>query len=206
MSRITGSVCRICRRERTKLYLKGEKCFTAKCPVSRRSYPPGIHGPESRAQLTEYGKQLREKQRAKNIYGIGERQFALYYKRATREPVTGEALLRFLEMRLDNAVFKAGFAQSRAQARQFVNHGNVIVNGKSITIPSYQLKVGDVFTLTQKLHKNPAIIRMQERTYTPPKWLKTDPKQCKGEVGSKPEKEELAQEIDATMIVEFYSK
>src|SRR5215213_6101400 len=147
MARYTGPVCRLCRRERMKLFLKGAKCDTMKCPIERRPYPPGIHG-RGRIRESEYLLQLREKQKARRIYGLLEKQFRnLYGKAASEKGITGENLLRMLELRLDNLVYRAGFASSRNQSRQFVRHGHVAVNGKRVTIPAYTLRKGDVVTL-----------------------------------------------------------
>ena len=151
MARYTGPVCRLCRRERMKLYLKGTKCDSMKCPIERRPYPPGDHGRSRRQQGSEYLTQLREKQKARRIYGLMEKQFSNLYREANRQSgVTGENLLRLLETRLDNVAFRAGWGSSRAQARQFVRHGHVQVNGRRVTIPSYQVRKGDVVSLSPK--------------------------------------------------------
>src|SRR3954452_18993338 len=153
MARYTGAVCRLCRRERMKLFLKGPKCDTMKCPVERRPYPPGQHG-RGRIRESEYLLQLREKQKAKRIYGLLEKQFRNVYAVANSEKgITGENLLRMLELRLDNVVYRTAFARSRNQSRQFVRHGHVLVNGKRVTIPSYQLKKGDVMQMSPKAQK-----------------------------------------------------
>src|SRR5690349_3325004 len=150
MARYTGPVCRLCRRERMKLFLKGTKCDTMKCPIERRPYPPGEHG-RGRIRESEYLLQLREKQKARRIYGVLEKQFRNLYEEATRQPgITGENLLRMLELRLDNVVYRAGWGSSRAQARQFVRHGHVNVNGRRVTIPSYQLRQGDTVEIREK--------------------------------------------------------
>ena len=150
MARYTGPVCRLCRRERMKLFLKGTKCETMRCPIERRPYPPGMHG-RGRVRDSEYLLQLREKQKARRIYGLLEKQFRALYDKATKQPgITGENLMRMLELRLDNVVFRAGFASSRNQARQFVRHGHVNVNGKRVTIPSYTLRKGDVVTVRRQ--------------------------------------------------------
>src|ERR1700722_6656496 len=151
MARYTGPVCRLCRREKMKLFLKGPKCDSMKCPIERRPYPPGEHGRDRMRQGSEYLTQLREKQKARRIYGVLEKQFHNLYEEANRQSgITGEVLLRYLELRLDNAAFRAGWGASRAQARQFVRHGHVLVNGKRVTIPSYRLRKGDVVTLAPK--------------------------------------------------------
>jgi small subunit ribosomal protein S4 len=151
MARYTGPVCRLCRREKMKLFLKGPKCDSMKCPIERRPYPPGVHGRDGHMRTKEYELQLREKQKAKRIYGLLEKQFRNLYDEANRvHGVTGENLLRFLELRLDNVVFRAGWGASRSQARQFVRHGHVLVDGKRVTIPSFRLRKGQTVTLKEK--------------------------------------------------------
>src|SRR5947199_5403768 len=175
MARYTGAVCRLCRRERMKLFLKGTKCETMRCPIERRPYPPGQHG-RGRVRDSEYLLQLREKQKARRIYGLLEKQFKLIYNRASRQDgITGENLLRLLELRIDNAVFRAGFASSRNQARQFVRHGHVSVNGKRVTIPSYTVRRGDVVTLRDKARKM-IVIRHNIDTLdrAVPQWLEAN--------------------------------
>ena len=151
MARYTGPVCRLCRREKMKLFLKGPKCDSMKCPIERRPYPPGVHGRDGHMRTKEYELQLREKQKARRVYGLLEKQFRNLYEEANRaDGVTGEVLLRYLELRLDNVAYRAGWGASRAQARQFVRHGHVLVNGKRVTIPSYRVRKGDVVTLKDK--------------------------------------------------------
>src|ERR1044071_8151718 len=159
MARYIGPVCRLCRREGMKLFLKGERCYTEKCAIEKRNMPPGQHGRLRKAKMVGYGVQLREKQKVKRIYGVLEDQFRRYFEQAerTRGGITGETLLQLLERRLDNAVYRMGLATSRAQARQLVKHGHFLVNGKKVDIPSYQLRQGDVVTLRQASEKNPAI-------------------------------------------------
>src|SRR3954469_25903393 len=172
MARYTGPVCRLCRRERMKLFLKGTKCETMRCPIERRPYPPGQHG-RGRVRDSEYLLQLREKQKARRIYGLLEKQFKLTYNKANKQPgITGENLLRLLELRLDNAVFRAGFSSSRNQSRQFVRHGHVTVNGKRVTIPSYGLRRGDVIKLRSKA-QNMIVVRHNLDTIdrAVPMWL-----------------------------------
>src|SRR6266850_8381521 len=175
MARYTGPVCRLCRRERMKLFLKGTKCDTMKCPIERRPYPPGEHGRTRRQTTSEYLTQLREKQKARRIYGLVEKQFANLYAEASRQQgVTGENLLRLLETRLDNVAFRAGWGSSRAQSRQFVRHGHVAVNGKRVTIPSYTLRKGDVITLRDKA-RSMIVVRHNIDTLDrqTPSWLET---------------------------------
>ena len=195
-----NAVCRKCRREGMKLFLKGEKCFSSKCPFTRRPYPPGARGQVKSIKLSDYGKQLREKQKAKRIYGLNERQFRRYFlQSAKHKEATGEVLLQLLERRLDNLVYRLGFASSRRNARQMVSHGLFLVNNKKVDIPSYQVKVKDVIEPKKKegieLHKREI-----------PSWLKLDKKKLQGEVIKIPEKEDLPQEIDQSLIVEFYSR
>src|ERR1700739_5130782 len=175
MARYTGLVCRLCRREKMKLFLKGPKCDSMKCPIERRPYPPGEHGRDRMRQGSEYLAQLREKQKARRIYGILERQFRNMYAEASRQPgITGENLLRLLELRLDNVVFRAGWGASRAQARQFVRHGHVLVNGKRVTIPSYRVRKGDTVALKDKA-RGMIVVRHNLDTLDRlvPPWLET---------------------------------
>lgn len=194
--------CAKCRREREKLFLKGERCFTAKCAVEKRKYPPGQHG-DSKARLTEYGKRLREKQKAKAIYGLTERQFRAYFEKAAKVVgVTGEKLLEMLERRLDNVVFRIGFAPSRQGGRQAVRHGRVLVNGKKVNIPSYQVRVNDVITV-----KPTMLQAAQERLkdYTQPSWLSLA-EESQGKVLSLPTRDDTEKIIQESLIVEYYSK
>src|SRR5947199_1373191 len=175
MARYTGAVCRLCRRERMKLFLKGTKCETMRCPIERRPYPPGQHG-RGRVRDSEYLLQLREKQKARRIYGLLEKQFKLIYNKANRaDGITGENLLRLLELRIDNVVFRTGFASSRNQARQLVRHGHVSVNGQRVTIPSYTLRKGDVVQLPDKA-KRMIVVRFNIDTIdrAVPQWLEAD--------------------------------
>ena len=209
MGRNTEPKCKQCRREGEKLYLKGEKCLGPKCPVTRRAFPPGQHGPTSRTKLTPFGVQLREKQKAKRIYGLMERQFEGYFaKAAGRMGDTGVFLKQFLEMRLDNVAFRLGFAKSRAQARQLVTHGLFTVNGKNVNIPSYQLRAGDLVAIKgNKVHKG-AFKELKERLakHQTPAWLSMDVSSATGKVLNRPTAEELEQSFDAKLIVEFYSR
>jgi small subunit ribosomal protein S4 len=203
MARYIGPVCRLCRREGQKLYLKGEKCFSEKCPVARRPYAPGQHGQASR-KLSEYGLQLREKQKAKRIYGVLEAQFANYFEKADRIPgVTGENLLRLLEMRLDNVVYRLGYGRSRTEARQVVRHNHILVNGKKVNIPSYQVKIGDVIEIKEK---SKGLQRFKDITDTTasriiPEWLEADIDNLKGKVVALPERDQIDIDIQETLIV-----
>ena len=208
MARYTGPVCRLCRRERMKLYLKGTKCDSMKCPIERRPYPPGDHGRSRRQQGSEYLTQLREKQKARRIYGLMEKQFSNLYKEANRQSgVTGENLLRLLETRLDNVAFRAGWGSSRAQARQFVRHGHVKVNGKRVTIPSYQVRKGDVVSLSDKARGFIAVrsnIDTLDRQ-TPP-WLEVGDGQQQVTVRDLPLRSHIDVPVREQLIVELYSK
>ena len=208
MARYTGPVCRLCRRERMKLYLKGTKCDSMKCPIERRPYPPGDHGRSRRQQGSEYLTQLREKQKARRIYGLMEKQFSNLYKEATRQQgVTGENLLRLLETRLDNVSFRAGWGSSRSQARQFVRHGHVKVNGKRVTIPSYQVRKGDVVSLSDKARGFIAVrsnIDTLDRQ-TPP-WLEVGDGQQQVTVRDLPLRAHIDVPVREQLIVELYSK
>src|SRR6476646_7570835 len=207
MARYTGPVCRLCRRERMKLYLKGAKCDSMKCPIERRPYPPGDHGRARMRQGSEYLIQLREKQKCRRIYGLMEKQFRNLYVEANRQSgVTGENLLRMLEQRLDNVVFRAGWGASRAQARQFVRHGHVNVNGRRVTIPSYQARKGDVVELRDKA-QNMIVIRHNIDTLdrlTPP-WLEKDG-DFNATVRELPLREHIDVPVRESLIVELYSK
>lgn len=208
MARYTGARCRLCRREGIKLYLKGDRCYTSKCAIERRNYPPGQHG-QVRRKLSEYGLQLREKQKARRYYGVLERQFRNYYHMAARQPgITGENLLRILERRLDNVVYRLGLATSRAEARQLVRHGHFQVNGRKTDIPSYLVKVGDEITVREKSKESPRIKELIERAAekTPPPWLEYDADQVKGRVVGFPTRDQIDVPVEEKMIVELYSK
>ncbi len=215
MARYTGPVCRLCRRERTKLFLKGERCYSLKCPVSEavtdrhsRAYPPGEHGRDRMRQGSEYLTQLREKQKARRIYGILERQFRNLYEEANRAPgITGENLLRMLELRLDNVVFRAGWGASRAQSRQFVRHGHVLVNGKRVTIPSYRVRKGDTVTLKTSSREMFYVRRNMDTLdrQTPP-WLETGAAGFAVQVLNPPLREHIDEPVQEQLIVELYSK
>jgi small subunit ribosomal protein S4 len=207
MARYTEGVCRLCRRERMKLFLKGPKCDTMKCPIERKPYPPGEHG-RGRIRESEYMLQLREKQKARRIYGVLERQFRNLYAEANRQAgITGENLLRMLELRLDNVVYRANFAASRNQARQFVRHGHVLVNGKRVTIPSYQVRRGDVVEIGPKA-KNFIVIRHNTDTIdrAVPMWLEVSTGELKATVRDLPLREQIDVPVREQLIVELYSK
>lgn len=208
MARYTESVCRICRREGQKLFLKGDRCYSDKCAVSRRSYAPGQHG-QSRRKLSEYGTQLREKQKVRRAYGILEGQFAHYFEMANKkEGVTGENLLSIIESRLDNVVYKLGLAVSRPEARQLVSHAHFTVNGKKVNIPSYLVKPGDVIAVKETSRKSPkfeAILASTESRIVP-KWLDMNRDTLEGRVVALAEREDIDMPIEEHMIVEYYSK
>lgn len=207
MARYTEAVCRQCRREGIKLFLKGARCFTDKCAIERRNYSPGQHG-LNRVKPTPFGIQLREKQKAKRIYGVLERQFRNYFARAEREKgITGENLFRLLERRLDNVVFRLGFAASRREARQMVNHGHFQVNGRKVSIPSYIVKAGDVVRLspTSELGERVAENLNAGRGQVPP-WLETAPEEKRGVVRGLPLREDIQIPVKEQLIVELFSK
>jgi small subunit ribosomal protein S4 len=215
VARYTGPVCRLCRRERTKLFLKGERCYSLKCPVSEavtdrhsRAYPPGEHGRDRMRQGSEYLAQLREKQKARRIYGLFERQFRNLYEEANRQPgITGENLLRMLELRLDNVVFRAGWGASRAQARQFVRHGHVLVNGKRVTIPSRRVDKGDTVVLKPQ-SRDIFFVRRNMDTLERqlPPWLETSEGGFAVQVLNPPLREHIDEPLQEQLIVELYSK
>jgi len=208
MARYIDSVCKLCRREGEKLYLKGSKCNTDKCPLEKKPYPPGERG-RARIRETNYLIQLREKQKVKRIYGVLEKQFKNYFKRALRmKGITGKNLLVFLETRLDNIVYLLGFAESRPQARQLVNHGHISVNGKKIKIPSYQVKAGQEIEVVKKSKKMKVVAQSiaQSSEKEIPGWLQVDHKELKGKVVSLPEREDMDQSIKEQIIVELYSR
>ena len=201
-----GKKCRQCRREGLKLFLKGEKCLTEKCPVERRSYPPGEHG-RGRIKQSEYLLQLREKQKARRYYGILEDQFRGYYDKASRQSgITGEALLRMLEVRLDNVVYRLGFAASRAQARQLIRHGHFHVNGRRVNIPSYQVRVGDVISMKPGSGAETVIRDATDLTASVAPWLQADHDNLTGKVLKLPERDEIDAPVQEQLIVELYSK
>lgn len=208
MAKYTDSACRICRREGIKLFLKGQRCYTEKCAIDRRQYAPGQHG-QQRSKLSDYGAKLREKQKVKRLYGLLESQFRTYFARASKSKgITGEELLLQLERRLDNMVYRMGFCTSRAEARQLVLHGHFRVNDKKVTIPSYQVALGDRISLKEKTRQNPHILEAFEEIERRglPTWLELDKKSFIGTVKTLPTREELTLPMQEQMIVEFYSK
>ena len=209
MARNLDPKCRQCRREGEKLFLKGEKCFTDKCAIERRSYAPGQHGQKSGARLSDYGTHLREKQKIRRIYGLLEGQFRKVYKEADRRKgVTGENLLQLLESRLDAVVHRMGFAASRAESRQVVRHNGVLVNGRRVNIPSYQVRPGDVIEVAEHAKKHlrvkAALEAAESRGF--PDWIEVDVKGVKGTFKARPERSELPQSINENLVVELYSK
>ncbi|HXH07138.1 MAG TPA: 30S ribosomal protein S4 [Vicinamibacterales bacterium] len=209
MARYIGPVCRLCRREGMKLFLKGERCYTEKCAIERRNLPPGQHGKIRRAKLAGYGLQLREKQKVKRIYGVLENQFRRYFETAERtRGITGETLLQLLERRLDNVVYRLGFATSRAQARQLVRHGHFLVNGRKVDIPSYSVRVGDVVSVRPGSAQSPVIQHAIEEVKGRgiPEWLSLDPARLEGRVVSLPTRDQINLPVQEQLIVELYSK
>ncbi|MFL6437213.1 MAG: 30S ribosomal protein S4 [Terriglobales bacterium] len=209
MARYKGPVCRLCRREGMKLFLKGTKCFTDKCPVEKRNFAPGQHGKDRKAKIVGYGLQLREKQKAKRIYFTLEKQFRNYFEKAARaKGVTGEKLLQQLERRLDNVVYRLGFAISRRQARQLVRHGHVAVNGRKVNIPSYQVTAGEEIAVRDKSKKMMVLETSKEFTSHQPAvtWLEVDRDNYKGRVTSLPKREDINLPVNEQLIVELYSK
>lgn len=210
MARYIGPVCRQCRREGTKLYLKGERCHSEKCAIEKRNFPPGQHGKDRKPKIIGYGLQLREKQKTRRVYGLLEKQFRNLFEKAARLPgITGEVLLQMLERRLDNVIYRMGFGTSRAQARQIVRHGHVAVNGRKVNIPSFQVRPNDVVEIREKSKQNPTVLAARDATaHQPtPGWLEVDRDLLKGRVLGPPKREELVQiQINEQQIVELYSK
>ena len=209
MARYRGSVCRICRRENLKLFLKGDRCYSDKCAFDRRGYAPGEHGQRRRGKTSDYGIQLREKQKVKRMYGLSEKQFHIFFDRADRQKgITGTNLLVELERRFDNVVYRLGFVDSRTQGRHFVRHSHFMVNGKKVNIPSYMLKVGDVIELREKSKKiqaiNDSLSAVVRRGI--PQWLDLDKENMKGAVKALPVREDITMPIQEQLIVELYSK
>jgi len=208
VARYIESTCRLCRRENLKLMLKGDRCFSDKCALERRPYPPGQHG-QARKKITDYGIQLREKQKVKRIYGMMERQFRVFYARAAAmKGNTGENLLVMLERRMDNMIFRMGFAATRSESRQLVRHGHIRVNGKKVTIPSMLIKAGDVVTLRERSKKNPKLaanLESAERRGCPG-WLEVNREQMMATVKAYPARDEITMPIQEQLIVELYSK
>ncbi len=208
MARYTGPVCRLCRREGVKLYLKGERCLSPKCAIDRRPTPPGQHG-QGRRRTSEFGLQLREKQKARRFYGVLEKQFEAYYEDAARRPgITGETLLQTLETRLDNVVYRLGFAASRKEARQLVRHNHFTVNGRRVNIPSYQVKVNDVIAIRESSQGVERIKELLEaaESHTVSPWLSLDLAKFSGTVLRLPTREEIDAPVAEQMIVEHYSR
>lgn len=208
MARYTGPVCRICRRENQKLFLKGERCLTEKCAFERRSYPPGQHG-HGRIKFSEYALQLREKQKLKRLYGLAEKQFRAYFERAERmKGVTGNNLLSLLERRLDNVAYRIGLGTSRTQARMVVRHGHVLVNGKRVDVPSFIVKKGDTVTLSEKSQKVTTILASLEsaKNREAPQWLDMDRAAFKTTVKDLPARDDVTIPVEERMVVELYSK
>lgn len=208
MARNLDAKCRQCRREGEKLFLKGEKCFTDKCSIERRSYAPGQHG-QKQGRLSDYGGQLREKQKIRRIYGVLERQFRTHYEEADRKKgITGENLLQLLESRLDTVSYRMGFGASRSEARQIVRHNGILVNGKRVNIPSYAVRVGDVVEVAEKvkshLRVKAAAEAAEQRGF--PEWIEVDVKALKGIYKAKPQRAELPSTINESLVVELYSK
>ncbi|HKR28182.1 MAG TPA: 30S ribosomal protein S4 [Acidobacteriaceae bacterium] len=209
MARYTGAVCRLCRREGMKLFLKGTKCTTDKCPIEKRNFAPGQHGRDRKAKIVGYGLQLREKQKARRIYFALEGQFREYYEKASRTPgVTGELLLQQLERRLDNVTFRLGFSTSRRQARQLVRHGHVEVNGRKVNIPSFQVGVGDEIKVRPNSAKLTVVESSREiASHNPaPAWLQIDGENLSGRVIALPKREDISIPVNEQLIVELYSK
>ncbi len=208
MARYCESVCHQCRRENQKLFLKGDRCYTDKCAFERRGYPPGQHG-QGRIKFSEYGLQLREKQKIKRMYGLIEKQFRLTFEKAERmKGVTGHNLVSLLERRLDNVAYRLGFANSRAEGRQFVLHGHVLVNGKAVNIPSFIVKKGDSVDVTEKSKK---LLRVQGsleglKRREVPQWLEIDPAQCKGKIRDLPSRDDVTAPMEERLVIELYSK
>ena len=209
MARYTDAVCRLCRRDGVKLFLKGTKCFTDKCPLEKRNFPPGQHGKDRKPKIVGYGLQLREKQKAKRIYFTMEGQFRNYFEHAAATPgVTGEILLQQLERRLDNVVFRLGFGISRRQARQLVRHGHVHVNGRKVNIPSYEVSVGEEISIREASRKSPILEIAKDFASHQPTvaWLSVDRDNFKGNVLALPKREDIQLPVNEQLIVELYSK
>ena len=206
MARYTDANCRLCRREGQKLFLKGDRCYSTKCAMEKRGYAPGQHG-QGRSKASDYALQLREKQKTKRFYGLQETQFRNLFDKADRKQgITGENLLIMLETRLDNVVFRLGFASSRKEARQLVTHGHFTVNGKKVNIPSYTVKPGDVIKVKEKSTNSPKFKEVKEMTITVPEWVSVDVEKLEGKVLSVPTREQIDTPVAEHLIVELYSK
>ncbi|MCK4835829.1 MAG: 30S ribosomal protein S4 [Candidatus Aminicenantes bacterium] len=210
MGKYNGALCRLCRAEGTKLFLKGKRCLTEKCSLDKRSYPPGQRGSRFRYRKSDYKIQLREKQKVKRFYGIGEKQFRIFFKKASQKKgITGENLLRSLEMRFDNILYRMNFAYSRAHARQIIRHGHLNINGRKVSIPSYQLKLNDVIEFREKSKKNEnikAIIEDVKGLVEIPEWLLVEPEKQSGKVNSIPNRDDVSLDVEEHLVVELYSK
>ena len=209
MARYTDSVCRLCRRENLKLFLKGDRCYSDKCAFDRRGYPPGDHGQRRGRKISDYGIQLREKQKVKRMYGLSEKQFRIFFSRANRlKGITGTNLLSLLERRLDNVVYRLGFVNSRTQGRHFVLHNHFLVNGKKVNIPSYSVRVGDEVTVCEKSRSIQAIGDAMGAVVRRgiPQWLDLEKDQFKGTVKANPIREDITMPIQEQLIVELYTK
>ena len=208
MARYTGPVCRLCRREGVKLFLKGDRCYSSKCAIERRAYPPGEHG-QKRTKLTGYGLQLREKQKLKRIYGMSENQFRRYFEKADKmKGITGDNLIILLERRLDNIVYRMGFARTRKEARIFVRHNHILVNGKKVNIPSFLVKEGDIIEVKEKTKESEFMkdILASTQRRSIPEYLEVDREALKGTVKRLPSREEIILPVNEQLIVELYSK
>lgn len=206
MARYTDANCRLCRREGQKLFLKGERCYSTKCAMEKRNYAPGQHG-QSRKKISDYGIQLREKQKTKRFYGLLETQFRnLFDKAAKKKGMTGENLLIMLETRLDNTIFRMGFASSRKEARQLVTHGHFLVNGKKVDIPSYAVSAGDVIKVKEKSISSPKFKEIKDMAISVPSWISVDVEKLEGKVVAIPKREDIDTPIEEHLIVELYSK
>jgi small subunit ribosomal protein S4 len=206
MSRYIGAACKLCRREGQKLFLKGSRCYSEKCAFDRKGYPPGQHGKRRQMKMSNYGLQLREKQKVRRIYGLMERQFKIYYKKAARKSgVTGHIMLQMLERRLDNVIFRLGLAPSRKAARQLVKHGHFLVNDKKVNIPSYLVKVGDVISVRERSEKAIRDLARKGRLNVP-SWLTLDAPKMTGKVEVLPTRDDITIPIQEQLIVELYSK
>jgi len=209
LSRYTGSVCRLCRRENVKMFLKGDRCYSDKCAFDRRAYPPGQHGQRRGRKISDYGVQLREKQKVKRMYGLSENQFRLFFKKADRQRgITGTNLIVLLERRLDNVVYRLGFVNSRTQGRHFAKHNHFLVNGKKVNIPSYVIKIGDTIEIREKSRNIQIFGDSMEAVArrSVPAWLELDKEKFKGEVKVFPAREDITTPIQEQLIVELYSK
>ncbi len=207
MARYTGPSCRLCRREGQKLFLKGERCYSDKCAMNRRAKAPGQHGEGRRNKPSNYGIQLREKQKVKRYYGLLENQFKRHFDKAEKQAgITGENFLRILETRLDNTVFRMGMAASRKEARQLVTHGHFTINGKKATIPSMMIKIGDAIAVKEKSKASPKFKEIAEKSVSVPSWLSVDPEKMEGKVVALPSREDIDIPVEEHLIVELYSK